>query len=35
MNKNLEHFNILGGCCGTNIRHIEEIIKCCSRIDNL
>ena len=23
------HINVLGGCCGTDHRHIEEIIKAC------
>ena len=23
------HFNVLGGCCGTDHRHIEHISKCC------
>ncbi|CAF0971053.1 unnamed protein product [Adineta ricciae] len=27
--KKLKHVNILGGCCGTDIRHIEETCKAC------
>ncbi|MCJ8314654.1 MAG: homocysteine S-methyltransferase family protein [Saccharospirillaceae bacterium] len=26
---NFKHINILGGCCGTDIRHIEQIAKAC------
>ena len=26
----LHHLNVLGGCCGTDNRHIEEICKMCS-----
>ncbi len=24
------HLNVMGGCCGTDHRHIEEIAKACA-----
>ncbi len=29
LKKRLSHLNVLGGCCGTDHRHIEEICKAC------
>lgn len=29
LKKRFPNFNVLGGCCGTNHRHIEEIAKSC------
>jgi len=26
----LEHFNVMGGCCGTDHRHVEEIARACA-----
>jgi S-methylmethionine-dependent homocysteine/selenocysteine methylase len=25
----LQHLNVLGGCCGTDHRHVEELCKAC------
>jgi len=27
LRKNFSHFNILGGCCGSDLRHMERILK--------
>lgn len=32
LKKQLPHLNILGGCCGTDHRHIEAICKTCSPV---
>jgi S-methylmethionine-dependent homocysteine/selenocysteine methylase len=29
LKKRLEHLNVMGGCCGTDHRHIEEIASAC------
>jgi homocysteine S-methyltransferase len=28
-NKQLKHLNVMGGCCGTDPRHIEQIASAC------
>jgi S-methylmethionine-dependent homocysteine/selenocysteine methylase len=30
LKKRLSHLNVLGGCCGTDHRHIEQIASACS-----
>jgi methionine synthase / methylenetetrahydrofolate reductase(NADPH) len=30
LRRRLPHLNVLGGCCGTDQRHLEEIAKACS-----
>ena len=27
MRKQYHHFNILGGCCGSNLRHMKRILE--------
>ena len=27
--RRLPHLNVLGGCCGTDHRHVQEICRCC------
>jgi methionine synthase I (cobalamin-dependent) len=29
MRRRLPHINVLGGCCGTDHRHIEQICAAC------
>ena len=26
----LPHLNVIGGCCGTDIRHVTAIAECCA-----
>ncbi|MGJ8619789.1 MAG: homocysteine S-methyltransferase family protein [Methylophilaceae bacterium] len=30
INLRFPHVNIIGGCCGTDLRHLEQIAACCS-----
>jgi methionine synthase I (cobalamin-dependent) len=29
LRRKFRHFNVLGGCCGTDFRHVEEICFAC------
>ena len=29
LRRKLPNLNILGGCCGTDLRHVEAICQCC------
>jgi S-methylmethionine-dependent homocysteine/selenocysteine methylase len=30
INRQFEHITVLGGCCGTDTRHIKQISLCCT-----
>jgi S-methylmethionine-dependent homocysteine/selenocysteine methylase len=32
LKKRLTHLNVMGGCCGTDHRHVERIAETCSRL---
>ena len=33
LRRNFSHFNVLGGCCGTDHRHVEQISLACTAVD--